>query len=130
MALKKIEENYLDFIPAKNPEVKYKIDENDKVTIFMKWEGFFHRIAQKFFHRPKVSDIDLDEYGSFVWLAIDDQKTVYDLSKEMEATFPDMEKPLPRLIKFLEILKDHHLISFSRKENKNSRKEESQCHNS
>ena len=80
------------------------------MTVFIEWKGFYHRIAQKFFHRPRVSDIQLDDYGSFVWLAIDDNKDVHQLSKELDARFPNMEKSLSRLIKFLEILRDNHLI--------------------
>lgn len=106
----KNQRNYLDFVPIKNPDIEYQTDDNGKVTVFIEWKGFYHRIAQKFFHRPRVSDIQLDDYGSFVWLAIDDNKDVHQLSKELDARFPNMEKSLSRLIKFLEILRDNHLI--------------------
>ena len=52
----------------------------------------------------------MDELGSFVWLIIDDEKDVHQLSRELDAKFPKMEKSLSRLIKFLEILHDNHLI--------------------
>lgn len=107
---KKNDNNYLDYIPVKNPEIEYETDGNGKVTVYIEWKGFYHRIAQKFFHRPRVSDVKLDDYGSFVWLAIDDSKDVHQLSKELDAQFPKMEKSLSRLIKFLEILHDNHLI--------------------
>ena len=42
--------------------------------------------------------------------SINDQKTVHQLSLDLQSQFPKMEKPLARLIRFLEILKDHHLI--------------------
>ena len=58
----------------------------------------------------KVSAIKLDDYGSFLWQSINDQKTVHQLSLDLQSQFPKMEKPLARLIRFLEILKDHHLI--------------------
>ncbi|OUQ27298.1 PqqD family protein [Lachnoclostridium sp. An131] len=106
----KNQRNYLDFVPIKNPDIEYQTGDNGKVTVFIEWKGFYHRIAQKFFHRPRVSDIQLDDYGSFVWLAIDDNKDVHQLSKELDARFPNMEKSLSRLIKFLEILRDNHLI--------------------
>lgn len=106
----KNQRNYLDFVPIKNPDIEYQTGDNGKVTVFIEWKGFYHRIAQKFFHRPRVSDIRLDDYGSFVWLAIDDNKDVHQLSKELDARFPNMEKSLSRLIKFLEILRDNHLI--------------------
>ena len=74
MAKQKIDKNYLDFIPVKNPEIKYETNDKGNITVFIRWEGFFNKIAQKFFHRPKVSSIDLDDYGSFVWNIIDDKK--------------------------------------------------------
>ena len=107
---KKKDNNYLDYIPVKNPEIEYETDENDRVTVYIEWKGFYHRIAQKFFHRPRVSDVKLDDYASFVWLAIDDMKDVHQLSKELDSRFPKMEKSLSRLIKFLEILHDNRLI--------------------
>lgn len=107
---RKNDNNYLDYIPVKNPEIEFETAENGKVTVYIEWKGFYHRIAQKFFRRPRVSDVKLDDYGSFVWLAIDGNKDVHRLSKELDAQFPKMEKSLSRLIKFLEILHDNHLI--------------------
>ena len=87
-------QNYMDFIVVKNPEIEYETNDKGQVTVMIEWRGFYHRIAQRFFKRPKVSAIKLDDYGSFLWQSINDQKTVH----------------LARLIRFLEILKDHHLI--------------------
>ena len=65
------------------------------MTVYIEWNGFYHRIAQKFFKRPRVSDVKLDGYGSFVWLAIDDVKDVHQLSKELdEKISEDGEIPL------------------------------------
>ena len=102
--------NYLDYVPVKNPEIQYHADSDGIVTVEIEWKGFYHRIAQRFFHRPRVSDIRLDTYGSFVWLIIDDVSDVHQLSKKLEEKFRGMEKSLSRLIKFLEILHDNHLI--------------------
>ena len=106
------DQNYMDFIPVRNPEIEYEVDDKGIITVFIEWKGIYHKIAQKFFKRPKVSEIKMDAYGSFIWQTIDAQKNVYQLSKELKTQFPKMEKPLPRLIKFLEIMKDHHLITF------------------
>ncbi len=107
---KKQAQNYLDYVPVKNPEIEYTVSDNGRVTVLVEWKGFFHRIAQRFFHRPKTSRISLDGYGSFVWLAIDDEADVHQLSQKLEEAYPKMEKSLSRLIKFLEILHDNHLI--------------------
>lgn len=103
-------QNYPDFVPVKNPDIEYHTDDSGIVTLLIEWKGFYHRIAQKFFHRPRISEIRLDDYGSFVWLSIDGVKDVHQLSLELDARFPGMEKSLSRLIKFLEILRDSHLI--------------------
>ena len=104
----KNQRNYLDFVPIKNPDIEYQTGDNGKVTVFIEWKGFYHRIAQKFFHRPRVSDIQLDDYGSFVWLAIDDNKDVHQLSKELDARFPNMEKSLSRPVSYthLDVYRD------------------------
>lgn len=106
----KNQRNYLDFVPVRNPDIEYQTDESGIVTLFVEWTGFYHRIAQKFFHRPRVSDIKLDDYGSFVWLSIDNISNVHQLSKQLDAKYPDIEKSLSRLIKFLEILHDNRMI--------------------
>ncbi len=63
---KKKSKNYLDFIPVRNQKNTW--DEADgKVTIHMVNSGFYNKIAQRFFHTPQVSHIDLDSYGSFLW---------------------------------------------------------------
>ena len=107
---KKDSKNYLDFVPEKNPEIEYEADEDGIITVLIEWKGFYHKIAQMLFRRPRVSDIRLDELGSFVWNAVDGKKDVHQISKELEQQFPKMGKPVPRLIKYLEILHDNHLI--------------------
>ena len=87
-----------------------KIQRDGIITVLIEWKGFYHKLAQRFFHRPRVSEIKLDKLGTFVWNSIDDKKDVHAISKELEAEFPSMEQPLTRLIKYLEILHDNHLI--------------------
>ena len=102
--------NYIDFIPEKNPEIEYETGEDGIITVLIEWKGFYHKLAQRFFRRPRVSEIKLDKLGTFVWNSINDKKDVHAISKELEAEFPSMEQPLTRLIKYLEILHDNHLI--------------------
>ena len=113
MTKQKIDKNYLDYIPVKNPDIEYETNEKGTITVFIRWEGFFNKIAQKFFHRPKVSSI---------CVIIDHKNHFYTLSKELEKKYPNMEKSLSRLIKFLEILKDHHLITYSEKKSNSNTK--------
>ena len=61
MSKKKIDrKNYLDLVPVKNPSIEYETDSENIVTVLIEWNGFYHKIAQKFFHRPKISEVKLD----------------------------------------------------------------------
>ena len=115
---KKQSENYLEYVPVRMPETEFTVDETGIVTLTKEWTGFYNRIAQRFFHRPRVSHIALDGYGSFIWKLIDGERDVYAISQKLETAYPGMEKSLPRLIKFLEILRDHHFIVWKGQEKK------------
>lgn len=112
MPKKKENQNYLDLVPVKNPDMEFTVGEDGRVTVFVEWKGFYHRIAQRFFRRPRVSKIALDEYGSYVWLQIDGVRSVHILSQALASRFGEMEKGLSRLIKFLEILRDQRFITW------------------
>ena len=61
---KKDSKNYLDFIPEKNPEIEYETGEDGIITVLIEWKGFYHKLAQRFFRRPRVSEIKLDKLGT------------------------------------------------------------------
>ena len=110
----KQKQNYLDLLPARNPKQQYHVESADSVTIIVEWKGFYHRIAQKVFKKPAVSRISLDTYGSFLWLSMDGETTVFQLLEALKERFPEMEKPLPRLIQFMEILHSQKLMRWKR----------------
>lgn len=103
-------ENYLDFVPAIVEGTRHSEKEDGTVAVFIEWKGFFPRLAQKLFKKPRFTETKLDNYGSAVWKLIDGKRNVGEISEALKSEFPDMEYPLERTIKFLEILKEHHLI--------------------
>ena len=107
------QKNFMDFVPRRNKNYQYEVDKDGKVTILVKWTGPYHKIATVLFKKPEVSHVDLDAIGSWVWLAMDGHKTVYDLSKEFHAAFPDEEKPVARLAQFLKILHNNKFIVYN-----------------
>lgn len=81
------------------------------VELDMENKGFFNSIAQKFFKRPRISHISLDEYGSALWLSLDGKATVNDVLQKMQEKFPDeSEKMLNRVVQFLTTLELHRFI--------------------
>ena len=61
-----ISENYLENKPYRKEEFKWTVDEEGIVTLEIKNEGFFNKIAQKLLKKPPVTYVHLDENGSFV----------------------------------------------------------------
>lgn len=107
----KKQKNFLDCIPCCNPLYGWETDENGMVTVHVVNKGFFHWIAQKFFKRPPVSHIKLDEYGSFVWKQMDGEKTIFEISDFVKEKYgTDAEPLLGRLVKYFQILYQIQLI--------------------
>jgi len=104
--------NFLDFIPEYSDKITWS-QKDGIVTVDMYHKGFFPWIAQRFFKKPKVSHIALDKFGSFIWLQIDGHTNVYDIANLVKEKFGDEAEPLyPRLVKYMQILKNNNFISF------------------
>ena len=112
----KKQENYLDYIPVISEKNTWS-EEDGKVTVHMVHRGFYAGIAQKFFHRPRVSHIDLDKTGSFVFPLIDGQRSVGDLALLVKEEFGADAEPLyERLIRYMQILRNNGFIYFKGKD--------------
>ncbi len=113
MKKKKSNENYLEKIPCRNPLIEWKKDDKGLVTLEIENTGFFNRIAQKLFRKPKISYVHLDETGSFVWPLIDGEKDIVRLGESVKEHFGDAAEPLyERLAKFFQILESYNFILF------------------
>ena len=82
-------------IPVISEKLSFRRDKKGLVTVDIENRGFFAAIAHKLFHKPRIiSHIHLDEMGSFIWLSIDGEKTVREISLALEENFGDRAKPL------------------------------------
>ena len=103
--------NYLEKIPLRPPDIKWSEDGKGIVTLEIENKGFFNRVAQKLFGRPKVSYVHLDENGSFTWSLIDGEKDIISIGKDVDEHFGEAAHPLyERLAKFFQILESYHFI--------------------
>lgn len=89
-----MKQNLLDFIPKHNSLISYTVDKKGIVTLEVKNRGFYNRVAQIFFKRPKVSFITLEEFGSFIWQQIDGEKTVMEIADKVKEEFGQKAEPL------------------------------------
>lgn len=112
----KNKENYLDYIPKHNSLYKFSRNKIGHVEIKVQNKGLFNRIAQLFFRRPKSSDIELDDFGSFVWECIDGKATIYEMGVTVKEKFGEKAEPLyPRLAHFVKTLHNNEFIVYTNK---------------
>ncbi|MDR1774356.1 MAG: PqqD family protein [Clostridioides sp.] len=115
MFAKKRKENFLNFVPMLNPEFEFSA-ENGIVVVKMLNKGFFNYIAQKFFKRPRISKIKLDELGSAVYLKIDGVRTVEKIADEVLHDYKGSKAiSLEQIVSFLGILKHNKFVEFDKK---------------
>jgi len=110
---RKPKNNLLEFVPERVEKHEWSEDENGKVTVHMVHDGWPDRIAQRLFHRPRVSHIDLDGTGGFVWRQIDGKRTVGEIALLVKEQFGEQAEPLyGRLAQYMRILRNNGLVRY------------------
>lgn len=105
--------NYLDRIPSRVDKINWKKDENGVVILEIENVGIMNRIAQKLFKKPKITYIHLDDMGSFVWILINGEETVFELADYVKTEFGSSADPLyERLAKFFQMLDSYGFIKW------------------
>ncbi|PID62121.1 MAG: PqqD family protein [Ignavibacteriae bacterium] len=107
-------DNFQNYLPVRNCE--YEIN-NELVTVLFQKEqkGF---IEKKLFPKlkPKTNKIDLDEIGSFIWLRIDGENNISEITKIAEEHFQDKISPAKERVElFFQQMFRNKLISLYEK---------------
>ena len=125
MMAKKQKENYLDYIPRPNRLFETSVNKAGHVEIRTEHRGFYNWIAQKIFRKPRFSQIELDDFGTFVWNRMDGKKTIYQIGGEVREQFGEKAEPLyERLSKYMKVLHDQHYIVYENKLTEKQRRAE------
>ena len=112
MKQKKPSINYMDQIPVPNKTLPWRLRKDGLIEIDITHKGFYHRIAQKYFKKPKVSHIALDAYGSLVWQSMKDGHTIYDIILIMEESYPnEKDRMLDRVVTYMATLERNGFIT-------------------
>ena len=99
----KTNEDVLNLVFKISDGIEHEVSEEGIVTILEKQD---HKV-QKFFRKlkfkiPMYKKLELDEYSSTVFLAINGENTVSEIGKALEIKFGDKVNPLyERLLVFL-----------------------------
>lgn len=108
------EENFMLYVPiVKHHEFQMK---KGKVLLIFRHDHLIQKAAFWLVKKPRVSDLELDELSSFVWLSIDGKRNVYEIGQAVKEKFGEDAEPLyERLIMFLRYLSRKGWIVFSNK---------------
>lgn len=96
-------EEVLNLVFKKSENVEYEVSSDGIVTILEKQDhkvqNFFRKLKFKI---PMYKKMELDEYGSFIFLQIDGKKNVEELGIKLEEKYGGESHPLyERLLLFL-----------------------------
>lgn len=113
----KSKQNFLDYIPERNPEFEWFYEKDGQIIVKMLHKGVYNWIAQRLFHAPRASDIKLDAFGSFVWEQIDGKRTVFEIGAEVKTKFGEQAEPLyERLARFIHLLRENHFVTLRKEQ--------------
>ena len=108
-------DNYLDYIPMLLPEWKVCEEEDGTLDILVENRGFYNRLAQILWKRPRESRIHLDDRGSFILACMDGKRTIYEIGRLFLAAYGKQAEPLyERLTEFIRILYRQGLVVYVR----------------
>lgn len=114
MKKKTVSANYLEYIPVHSDLFQFNTSDKGNVTILVENRGVFNWIAQKIFHRPRVSKIHLDEMGNFIWPLMDGERTIYDIAVLVKDEFGERAEPLyNRLVQYIRNLESYGFVKLS-----------------
>lgn len=93
----------LDSVFKKSDEIEYQVDNNGIVIISEKQNHWVQNMFRKMKIKiPPYKNIELDEYGSYVFLQIDGKRNIEEIGQCLEKQFGNNVNPLyERLIMFM-----------------------------
>jgi hypothetical protein len=113
---RKNKENYLDYIPRPNRLFQTSENPAGRIVIRTEHRGFYNFLAQKIFGKPRFSDIELDDFGTFVWKQMDGEKSIFEIGRAVKEAYGEKAEPLyERLSRFMKILHEQHYIVYENK---------------
>lgn len=86
--------NYMDYVYRIREGLQWELNEAGKVVVDVNNTGLINRMMQRFFQKPAVSHIELEGIGSYVFLCIDGNRSIYDISVLVRERYGNTAEPL------------------------------------
>ncbi len=102
----------LQKIPKKN--VAYEYDKKNKsYVILMPHKGLNHKLAQKFFKKPKITRVKVEGMGNLVWESINGENSIEKIGNILKEAYGEESEPLyERLLVYLSNLEKNNFIKY------------------
>lgn len=106
---------YMALVPVRAADLAWDSDEGGTVTLHVENKGVMKRLTQLLLRKPKVSHIHLDEIGSYLWLRIDGESSLSDMSGPFAEHFGERVSPTEqRMVQFFSTLSSYGFVSWRR----------------
>lgn len=113
MKKQKISRTVLQMVPQKRAGISWREEQSGLVVVKMEHHGFYAKIAQVCFHKPRVSNIKMDEFGSYIWKQIDGTRNLQEIALLLKKRFGQEAEPLyDRFISFIRILSHYGFVQW------------------
>lgn len=114
MKIKK-NDNFLELIPIKSKKIQWTELEDGNIQIVIDRKGLLDKVVRRFFNTPEAMRIDLDKYGSCIWKAIDDKRTIEAVGNILKDQYGEEVEPfLERYGTYINILRNNHFITLEK----------------
>ena len=91
------------------------MDQHGIVAVDMVRKRILDKLAKKLYVSPRVSNVKLNRFGSFVWKQMDGNRNIIAIGALVRAEFGDQAEPLyERLAKFVKMLRDNRFVIFGK----------------
>ncbi|MEG2788574.1 MAG: PqqD family peptide modification chaperone [Romboutsia sp.] len=96
-------EDILNIVFKKSDKIEYEVSKDGIVTVKEKQDHKIQRAFRKLkFKIPMYKNVELDKYGSYIFLQVDGERTVEEIGKNLELKYGEESHPLyERLLLFL-----------------------------
>ena len=96
-------EDILNIVFKKSDKIEYEVSKDGIVTVKEKQDHKIQRAFRKLkFKIPMYKKVELDKYGSYIFLQVDGKKNVEEIGKYLELKYGEESHPLyERLLLFL-----------------------------
>lgn len=95
----------------RNEEFKWETTDESSIIIYRTNKRWMERVTQVLLKKPKVTRIELEEYGTFIWPLIDGKRSIYDIAQLVKEEFGEKSEPVyERVAKYFKSMEATRLV--------------------